>query len=293
MLQPYADHPAASISDPAFAMWFWTLMAITAAGALAAVAESLALFGVLATLAAGSLFFAIGHLPTCGAFATRLAIVSPGSRRRRRTSRAGSRCGRFSSNGPSPESRRGNEVSSVPGRAPAVKLPPQVESGRDLLVDELGKLLTIETTLTKAVLPQLLREVQDEALKQAVQDHLAETRGHAGRVKEAFLALGVVPAGKPAYGLDGLRTEHDAMVPQVVPGARTAVHVAAAMGTEHYEINAYEAAIRLADALGAEEVGGLLRANLEQEIATLQKLGELADRIAKDTVEQRTVEGLL
>ena len=54
------DHPAGSISDPAFAMWFWTLMAITAAGALAAIAESLALFGVLGTLAAGSLFFAIG-----------------------------------------------------------------------------------------------------------------------------------------------------------------------------------------------------------------------------------------
>jgi succinate-acetate transporter protein len=41
-------------------MWFWTLMAITAAGAVAAIVESLALFSVLATLAAGSLFFAIG-----------------------------------------------------------------------------------------------------------------------------------------------------------------------------------------------------------------------------------------
>jgi succinate-acetate transporter protein len=54
------DHPAGSVSDPAFAMWFWTLMAITAAGALAAVAESIALFAVLGTLAVGSLFFAIG-----------------------------------------------------------------------------------------------------------------------------------------------------------------------------------------------------------------------------------------
>jgi uncharacterized protein len=54
------DHPAGSVSDPAFAMWFWTLMAITAAGALAAIAESLSLFAVLATLAAGSLLLAIG-----------------------------------------------------------------------------------------------------------------------------------------------------------------------------------------------------------------------------------------
>jgi ferritin-like metal-binding protein YciE len=66
--------------------------------------------------------------------------------------------------------------------------------------------------------------------------------------------------------------------------------VAAAMGTEHYEINAYEAAIRLADALGAEDVGGLLRANLEQEVSALQKLGGEADRIARDAAGQRSYE---
>jgi uncharacterized protein len=54
------DHPAGSVSDPAFALWFWTLAAITAAGALAAVAENLALFGTLAALAAGSTFLALG-----------------------------------------------------------------------------------------------------------------------------------------------------------------------------------------------------------------------------------------
>jgi hypothetical protein len=52
--------PPGSKSDPAFAMWFWTLAAITAAGALAAVAESIGLFAVLATLSAGSFLVAIG-----------------------------------------------------------------------------------------------------------------------------------------------------------------------------------------------------------------------------------------
>jgi ferritin-like metal-binding protein YciE len=60
------------------------------------------------------------------------------------------------------------------------------------------------------------------------------------------------------------------------------------MGTEHYEINAYEVAIRLADALGAEDVGGLLRANLEQEVGALEKLGAQADRLAQLAVEQPT-----
>jgi uncharacterized protein len=54
------DHPAGSVSDPAFAMWFWTLAAITAAGAFAALAENIALFALLLTLAAGSAFLALG-----------------------------------------------------------------------------------------------------------------------------------------------------------------------------------------------------------------------------------------
>ena len=179
-------------------------------------------------------------------------------------------------------------MSSVPGKAPALKLPPQVETARDLLVAELGKLLTIEETLVKLVLPELLQELKDAELKQVVQAHLEETRGHVGNVKEAFLALGVMPTGKPALGLDGLRTEHKTTAPKVLPGVRPAVHVAAAMGTEHYEINAYEAAIRLADALGAEDVGGLLRANLSQEVAALEKLGAQADRLASLSVEKPT-----
>jgi succinate-acetate transporter protein len=40
-------------------MWFWTLGAITVAGALAALAECPGLFGVLGFLAAGSFVFAI------------------------------------------------------------------------------------------------------------------------------------------------------------------------------------------------------------------------------------------
>jgi ferritin-like metal-binding protein YciE len=61
------------------------------------------------------------------------------------------------------------------------------------------------------------------------------------------------------------------------------------MGTEHYEINAYEAAIRLADALGAEDVGGLLRANLRQEVAALEKLARQSDRLSRLAVEKPAI----
>jgi ferritin-like metal-binding protein YciE len=149
------------------------------------------------------------------------------------------------------------------------------------LLAELGKLLTIEETLLKRVLPRLVHDVQDEPLQAALADHVEQTRAHVGNLQQAFLTLGAAPTGKPAPGLDGLVVEREAAISDVDPALRASVDCAAAMGTEHYEINAYEAAIRVADALGAEQVGGLLRANLEQEVTALERLGREADRLAQ------------
>ena len=171
----------------------------------------------------------------------------------------------------------------------AVNMPPQVETPVDLLLEQLGQLLTVEETLAMLVLPNLAREISDDGLRQAVQEHLEETRTHVGNVKQAFLALGFPPAGKPALGFDGLRSEHESKAPKVSSALRSGVHCAAAMGTEHYEINAYEAALRLADALGAGEVSSLLRANLDDEVAALGKLGEQAERLARLAVESPTI----
>jgi len=59
-----ATHVAKAVplgkADPAFAMWFVALAAITGMGALASLAESLGLFAVLAPLAGGSGVFAAG-----------------------------------------------------------------------------------------------------------------------------------------------------------------------------------------------------------------------------------------
>jgi ferritin-like metal-binding protein YciE len=167
-------------------------------------------------------------------------------------------------------------------------MPPHVESARELLLEELGKLLAMEETLAKRVLPQLARQIQDEQLAAAVSEHLEQTRTHIGNVQRAFAALDEVPAGRPTPGLDGLVHERESKVTELVPALRSGFDCAAAMGTEHYEINAYEAAIRLADALGAGEVSSLLRAVLDQEVEALQKLGKQADRLAKLAVEQRT-----
>ena len=173
-------------------------------------------------------------------------------------------------------------MSTIPGKEPAVKLPPEVTTPRGLLLAHLGRLLTIEETLAKRVLPQLSEQIDDDQLKRVVSAHLAETRTHVDRVREAFASLEEEPAGRPALGLDGLRTERESQARALAPSVRPAAECEAAMGTEHYEINVYDAAIRLADALGASETGALLRANLAEEVEALNKLAAQADRLTRE-----------
>jgi ferritin-like metal-binding protein YciE len=179
-------------------------------------------------------------------------------------------------------------MSTIPGKVPAVRFPPQVETARDLLVEELGRLLTVEETLARRLLPLLVSEISDEELQQVVQEHEEETRGHAARIREAFSALEEEPAGKPAIGLDGLGREAEALMPEVAPALRPNVQCEAAMAAEHYEINAYDAAIRLAEAMGSDEASALLRANLAEETEALRKLAAQSERLARLAVEQRT-----
>jgi ferritin-like metal-binding protein YciE len=167
--------------------------------------------------------------------------------------------------------------------------PPAVETARELLTEQLGRLLTIEEMLARRLLPQLKQEVDDEQLQAAVAEHLEETRGHVQRVRDAFAALDSSPSGRPATGLEGLAEERSSNAENIAPSQRDGFNAAAAMGVEHYEINAYEAAIRLAEGLGLGDVSGLLRATLDDEVAALGKLAAQADRLARQAAGEPTV----
>jgi ferritin-like metal-binding protein YciE len=167
-----------------------------------------------------------------------------------------------------------------------VKLPPQVETPLELLLDELGQLLTVEETLARVVLPKLARELQDDELRSTVQRHLEQTRGHAGRIGLAFRALDRPPAGRPAPVLDAMRDEHETRAPTVWGALRPVLDCAAAVDTERYEIGLYTAAIGLADALDLAEVARLLRETVAEEEAALDELTGHADRLTRLAVEQ-------
>jgi ferritin-like metal-binding protein YciE len=158
---------------------------------------------------------------------------------------------------------------------------PSVTSPRELLVDDLKRLLTVETTIAKTMLPKLIEEVSDDELKSALEEHLDETRTHADNVKKSLHELGVNEGGKDAPALDGLKREHDSGISEIAPDLRDSFDAGAAIGTEHYEIAIYSSALLLAEAHGDGEVAKLLGENLEQEFAALKKLEGISERLAK------------
>jgi ferritin-like metal-binding protein YciE len=159
--------------------------------------------------------------------------------------------------------------------------PPTVTSPRELLVDDLKRLLTVETTLAKTMLPKLIEEVSDDELKSALEEHLEETRTHADNVKQSLQELGEDEAGKDAPALDGLKREHDSGISEVAPDLRDSFDAGAAIGTEHYEIAIYSSALLLAQANGGGKVAKLIGENLDQEFAALRKLEAISERLAK------------
>ena len=163
--------------------------------------------------------------------------------------------------------------------------PPRLRSPRELLLDDLGRLLTVESMLAKVMLPKLVQEVQDQELKAALEQHLGETRQHLEHVKQAFAELDQSPTGKEAPGLEGLKQEHDDGVGQVAPSLRDVFDAGAAIGSEHYEIAIYSAAVLLAEGAGEKQVASLLKGNLDQEFAALKKLETLAERLGRPQAE--------
>lgn len=158
--------------------------------------------------------------------------------------------------------------------------PPRIKTPRDLLLDELKRLLTVETMLARTMLPKLVQEVQNAELKSALQQHHQETKQHVANVRQAFEKLGEHPEGKDAPGLAALKQEHESGVSAVAAAVRESFDAGAAIASEHYEIGIYSSALLLARTVGDGNVESLLGTNLEQEFAALKKLESIAERLA-------------
>jgi ferritin-like metal-binding protein YciE len=128
------------------------------------------------------------------------------------------------------------------------------------------------------VLPKLVEEADSEWLADALAAHLEQTRGHAERLEEAFVAAGAEPTAAASPALEGLRKGHDALVDSVVePRLRDLFLATCAAETEHLELALYSSLIGLAERLGLDSAP--LVANRDDEREALEQVESTAGRL--------------
>ena len=156
---------------------------------------------------------------------------------------------------------------------------------RDLFLHELGDIMYVEQKLSAEVLPKLISEVNDEEFREALEQHLEQTKGHLANVEKVFAELDETPHAEPCIGFEGLKAEHDKLLGEASSQLVDSIDLGAAARTECYEIAAYEGLRRMAKAMGEDRAVDLLDKNLSEEKDALQLVEKIATRVSKESAK--------
>jgi ferritin-like metal-binding protein YciE len=176
----------------------------------------------------------------------------------------------------------GCRVAPLPAAAFTVFLrhgvrPVELETLKDMYVDELKDLYSAENQILKA-LPQMIKKATHPKLKKAFTTHERQTRGHVSRLEKICAQLGVAPRGKKCEGMEGLLKEAKSLIQEKPePEVLDAGMISAAQHVEHYEIAGYGTVRTWARLLGYDRQADLLQQTLDEEGETDKLLTQLAE----------------
>jgi ferritin-like metal-binding protein YciE len=152
----------------------------------------------------------------------------------------------------------------------------KLESLHDLYLSELSDLYSAEKQIVKA-LPKMIQKTESPELKQALEDHLEETKGHVERLEQVFEMHAESPKRQKCKGMEGILAEGDEMVGRdAAPAVRDAAIISAGQRVEHYEMAAYGTVRTYADQLGHGRAAAVLQETLDEERAADEKLTSIA-----------------
>lgn len=147
----------------------------------------------------------------------------------------------------------------------------------DAFIMELRDAYDAEKQLIKA-LPKMAKAASTEGLRDALEQHLEETREHVTRLEQVFGTLDEKVKGKHCEGIAGIIEEgQSALAEDLDDAALDACIIAAGQRAEHYEMAAYGTLVAWARAMGHSEAADLLEETLNEEKAADETLTELAE----------------
>ncbi|MFC6725185.1 ferritin-like domain-containing protein [Halobium palmae] len=154
----------------------------------------------------------------------------------------------------------------------------------DLFAHELEDIYFAEHELTESY-ERIAEQVEDDELRDLVESHIEETGTHIERLVDVFETMGEPPQTEECEGIEGLLTEWEEFADENEPGpVLDYYNLVTLLKTERYEQTAYESLVALAERQGRDEAADLLRSNLEEDEANLDRLAEMAESFDYDSL---------
>ena len=195
---------------------------------------------------------------------------------------------------PNTKSKKTEKSAGVNGKAKDAKVNTQETNSQlqKLFEDSLKDIYWAEKSLTKA-LPKMQKAATTEELKNAIEEHLAQTENQVARLEQVFELLGKKAQAKKCDAMEGLIKEGESIVEETEEGSMTrdVGIILAAQKIEHYEIATYGGLAQIATTMGLEEAADLLNETLDEEKETDQLLSEIAENNINWEAEKETENG--
>lgn len=158
-------------------------------------------------------------------------------------------------------------------------------------IDALKDLYWAEKHLVKE-LPKMSKAATTQELKDAIDEHLAQTEEHVVRLEKVFELMDKKAQAKKCDGMEGLLKEGQSVLEETDAGSMTrdVGIIMAAQKVEHYEICAYGTLATLATTMGKTDVAEILNSTLEEEKETDGLLSEIAENNINWEAEQEPAE---
>jgi ferritin-like metal-binding protein YciE len=133
-----------------------------------------------------------------------------------------------------------------------------------------------EKQIAKA-LPKMAKHAQSPHLKEALSNHLEETKGQIMRLERVFQLLDKPPRGETCEAIKGLIEEGEEVMEKADNGAVCdAGMIGVGQAIEHYEIARYGTLLAWARQLGMTQVTPLFEETLKEEKKADATLNDIA-----------------
>ncbi len=159
-----------------------------------------------------------------------------------------------------------------------------IKTADDLFLNQLKDIYSAEKQAIRSY-PRLAKAVQSEELKQALKEHLEQTKGQIERLDQVFETLEKRSSGKTCEAMKGLLEEAAQDMEEIEAGpVLDAALLAGMQRVEHYEIASYGTVVALAEAMGQQEIQRLLEQTLQEEKETDQKLTAVSKGVNAEAI---------